>query len=302
MLKSLLKRTVVAVILIGIMFALLYVGSFEPYGFIAFDMMMLIMVSIATLEMFNVMKKKYNPFLIPVIVCILVIYPIQFVLERFTSAKGYAGVMLTAIIGFMISMFIFIFDRKNRSFEDLISTIFVLLYPLLIVSIAYVSNQRLGFLPVLAAIGISLTEDTFAYIFGSLIKGPKIFPNISPKKTWSGCIAGLFGGIAGALLIYAIFEVAQFPTHLIFTVTDYVREMGWAQGWVYGIYIITGFFIGIVSEVGDLAASSIKRRFGVKDYSNLLGAHGGFMDRIDSILFALIFLIPVSILCFGAIS
>ncbi len=299
MFKSFLKRTVIAVILIGIMLALLYVGSFEPYGFIAFDMMMLIMVSIATLEMFYVMKKKYNPFLIPVIVCIVIIYPIQFLLEKYTHTRGYAGVMITAVIGFILSMTIFIFDKNQRSFEDLISTIFVLLYPLLIVSIAYVSNHRMGFLPVLVAIGTSLMADTFAYFVGSTVKGPKIFPNISPKKTWSGCIAGLFGGVAGALLIYAVFEVWQFPTHIVFTVTGLVEHNGWARGWIIGIYVIVGFVIGFVSEIGDLAASSIKRRFGVKDYSNLLGAHGGFMDRIDSILFALMFLIPVSTMCFG---
>lgn len=299
MLKSFFKRTIVAIILIGIMLALLYVGSFEPYGFIALDMMMLIMVSIATLEMFNVMKKKYNPFLIPVIVCIVVVYPVQFLLERYTHTKGYAGVMLTAVLGFLISMLIFIFDKKQRSFEDLISTVFVLLYPLLIVSISYVSNHRMGFLPVLVAIGASLMADTFAYFVGSIVKGPKIFPNISPKKTWSGCIAGLFGGVAGALLIYAVFEVGHFPTHLVFTVTELVEHNGWAEGWIIGIYVITGFVIGFVSEIGDLAASCIKRRFGVKDYSNLLGAHGGFMDRIDSILFALMFLIPICTMCYG---
>lgn len=299
MLKSFVKRTVVAVILIGIMLALLYVGSFEPYGFIAFDMMMLIMVSIATLEMFNVLKKKYNPFFIPVIVCILIVYPIQFLFEQYTHTRGYAGVMITAVVGFLISMLIFIFNKKQRAFEDLISTVFILLYPLLIVSISYVSNHRMGFLPVLVAVGASLMADTFAYFVGSIVKGPKIFPTLSPKKTWSGCIAGLFGGIAGALLIYLVFEVWQFPTHLVFTVTRLIERKGWAEGWIIGIYVITGFIIGFVSEIGDLAASSIKRRFGVKDYSNLLGAHGGFMDRIDSILFALMFLIPICTMSYG---
>ncbi len=305
MLKTMFKRTVTGLILLGILVLMLWIGSIGQYGFIAFDMLIFVAVAIGTIEMYRVMAKKYQPCLIPILVVIVIIYPIQFLFEHFWH-KGFSGIMIAAVIGFILTILEFIFaPNKNttdpnsleqgRSFEDLISTIFVLLYPLLITSMVFVANQRLGFLPLLLAIGTSLMADAFAYFVGSIFKGPKIFPKISPKKTYSGCIGGLFGGVAGALIVYAVFEVAGFPTYVKFTFTDFVIGNGWGKGWVIGFYCLVGFVLGIVSEVGDLFASAIKRRFDVKDYSALLGTHGGVMDRIDSIIFALILLIPLMV-------
>ncbi len=320
MLKTMLKRTVTGLILLGVVLLVLYIGSFGTYGFIAFDMLLFVAIAIATIEMYRVMKKKFNPFLVPIILVIVIIYPIQFVFEKFLEGKGFSGVMICAVIGFLSSILIFIFapnknansvDSDNsdeekrevvlqgRNFEDLISTLFVLLYPLLISSMVFVSNIRLGFLPLLLVMGVSLMSDAFAYFVGSIFRGPKIFPNISPKKTYSGCIGGLIGGVAGALAIYAVFEVAGYPTYIIFTFTEFVEEAGWGEGWAIGFYCIVGFVLAILSELGDLCASAIKRRFGVKDYSTLLGTHGGVMDRIDSIIFAFILLIPFMVALAG---
>ncbi len=315
MLKTMFKRTVTGLILLGILLLVLFIGSFKPYGFIAFDMLILVAVAIGTLEMYRVMKKKYNPFLLPILVVLVIVYPIQFLFEYFWH-MGFSGIMIAAVVGFMLSIMIFIFapnktnmavaisdteaqDKEillqGRPFEDLIATIFVLLYPLLIISMVFVANFRLGFLPLLLAMGTSLMADAFAYFVGSIFRGPKIFPNISPKKTYSGCIGGLIGGIVGALVIYAVFEVASYPTYITFTFTDFVVDNGWGRGWIIGFYCLVGFILGIISEIGDLCASAIKRRFAVKDYSTLLGTHGGVMDRIDSILFALILLIPLMV-------
>ncbi len=305
MLKTMLKRTVTGLILLGVLLLMLFVGSFEPYGFIAFDMLVFVAVAIGTLEMYRVMKTKYKPFIVPIIIVLVIIYPIQFLFEKFWH-MGFSGVMIAAVVGFVSSIIVFIFYKpqeqvaegmpeQGRPFEDLTATIFVLLYPLLITSMVFVSNHRLGFLPILLAMGTSLMADAFAYFVGSIFKGPKIFPNISPKKTYSGCIGGLFGGVAGALIVYAVFEVAGFPTYITFRFTDFVIGNGWGEGWVIGFYCLVGFVLGIISEIGDLCASAIKRRFGVKDYSSLLGTHGGVMDRIDSILFALILLIPLMV-------
>jgi phosphatidate cytidylyltransferase len=87
-------------------------------------------------------------------------------------------------------------------------------------------------------------------------------PKVSPKKTWEGAIAGLFGGIGGFLLS-AFLLIPHFPV-------------------IHAIII--GGIIGIFGQIGDLAESQLKRDAGVKDSSSLIPGHGGVLDRFDSIL------------------
>jgi phosphatidate cytidylyltransferase len=104
--------------------------------------------------------------------------------------------------------------------------------------------------------------DIFAYFAGSFLGRHKLCPSISPKKTVEGAI----GGVVGSVLLCGVF----------------------------GYFALRGFFIhcvvigalgGVLSQVGDLVASVIKRGAGVKDYGRLIPGHGGLLDRIDSVLF-----------------
>src|SRR5262249_45708203 len=103
--------------------------------------------------------------------------------------------------------------------------------------------------------------DTFAYLCGRLIGGPKLFPALSPRKTW----AGTLGGIAFAALAAAMFS-ATLP-----------RSSA-------AMLAATGIGLSIVAQVGDLAESALKRAFSVKNASDLIPGHGGFMDRMDGIV------------------
>lgn len=105
--------------------------------------------------------------------------------------------------------------------------------------------------------------DTGAYAAGRTIGGPKLAPRISPKKTW----AGLIGGVVAAMLAGGLTAAAvELPRPLVFA-------------------LVSGL-IGAWSQIGDLAESALKRHFGVKDSSNLIPGHGGFLDRLDGLLFA----------------
>lgn len=107
--------------------------------------------------------------------------------------------------------------------------------------------------------------DTFAFLSGRLIGGPKLLERLSPKKTWSG----LIGGVAAAALAAVLF--------------------GWLLGIPDGLRLaILAIGLGIISQAGDLAESALKRAFGVKDASQLIPGHGGFMDRMDGIAAAAI--------------
>ena len=130
---------------------------------------------------------------------------------------------------------------------------------------------------------ISPFADTFAYFVGSLIKGPKLCPSISPKKTVSGAIGGVSGGILGALGIYFIYG----------TVLGNPVPAWW-------FCLIAGTVGSILTEFGDLVESVIKREVGIKDMGNVLPGHGGIMDRIDGISFACPFIyfcfLPLAVL------
>lgn len=110
---------------------------------------------------------------------------------------------------------------------------------------------------------IAICTDIFAYFIGSFFGKRKIFPNISPNKTYAGCIGGaILGTIIPVLFYYFVISKEQ----------------------IVGILIIT-FLLTIVTELGDLLFSKIKRENGIKDFSDLIPGHGGILDRFDSFIF-----------------
>jgi phosphatidate cytidylyltransferase len=105
--------------------------------------------------------------------------------------------------------------------------------------------------------------DIFGYFAGRLIGGPLLWPAVSPKKTWSGAIAGGVGGIvAGLSVAYAA---------------------GAPKLWIVGIM---AFLLSVLSQAGDLFESGVKRQFGAKDASQFIPGHGGLMDRLDGYIAA----------------
>ncbi len=113
-----------------------------------------------------------------------------------------------------------------------------------------------------------IASDILGYFAGRLIGGPKFWPKVSPKKTWSGTIAGWLG----AALV------------------------GWAMvvlGYASAQIIPVSISIAIAGQMGDVAESAFKRRVGVKDSSSILPGHGGMFDRFDAMLGASLFLLLV---------
>ena len=159
---------------------------------------------------------------------------------------------------------------KKTSMRDVLGSCIVCLYPtLFILGYAYLSVQSDAvFYPVLlitlfAAAGC----DMFAYFFGRAFGRHKLCPSISPHKTVEGAVSGSLLGSALGLLAWVILkDVAPIPWY---------------------VYLVTSFFCTIAGQFGDLCASMIKRQAGIKDFSDLLPGHGGFIDRIDSFCFAL---------------
>jgi phosphatidate cytidylyltransferase len=125
-------------------------------------------------------------------------------------------------------------------------------------------DEPWGFSAILFLIAAVAATDIAAYFTGRTFGGPKLAPSVSPNKTWSGFI----GGISAAAGVGAL------CAHL--------------TGGNAVTLALTGLALGVIAQGGDLAESALKRKFGVKDASNLIPGHGGFMDRVDGLVAAAI--------------
>jgi phosphatidate cytidylyltransferase len=124
-------------------------------------------------------------------------------------------------------------------------------------------EQDTGLAWVVAALAITWGNDTCAYFAGRLLGRHKLYPAVSPNKTWEG----FFGGLVGSVVAMALLKLAVFP---FLTVAD---------------VLIVGVAGGIFGPIGDLVESMLKRAYGVKDSGRLIPGHGGLLDRVDALLF-----------------
>ncbi|WP_295812812.1 phosphatidate cytidylyltransferase [uncultured Nitratireductor sp.] len=139
------------------------------------------------------------------------------------------------------------------------------------------ADDRAGLFAILFLFAVVWTTDIMAYFTGRTLGGAKLAPSISPGKTWSGAIGGaVFAVLAG--VVFAFHDSA-----------------------VHGALIIaaTALILAIVSQIGDLFESALKRRSGVKDSSNLIPGHGGVMDRVDGLMAAALVLYLLAALLGG---
>lgn len=233
------------------------------------------------------MENKLNRFLIGIIISTSVLFFFYFELDtvffslisllvlfecfnlRILNLKFYFYLSISIFFLINISLYFFEFNPLYAviiNYLLIISTFFKkkveiffffsLLFFLTVFHFILIENRNLFFLIIL----FSFINDTCAYIFGNLIGGRKIIPSISPKKTWSGTLISL---IISSIILYLYFN--NFIISVIFS---------------------SLFFLG------DIYFSFIKRELKIKDFSNILSAHGGVLDRIDSIYLFIIFLIP----------
>lgn len=135
---------------------------------------------------------------------------------------------------------------------------------LLVIAVNYTSFNPWFVICALAMIWIN---DTGAYIIGSLFGKHKMFPSLSPKKSWEGFFGGLLFNIGAAFIFYYCFHLRYF------NILENV------QGWIF-----IGICVTVFATVGDLFESMLKRSLGIKDFGTIIPGHGGILDRIDSLL------------------
>lgn len=135
---------------------------------------------------------------------------------------------------------------------------------------------------------VSSFTDAFAFFVGVLFGKHKLCPEISPKKTIEGSIGGILGGLIGSAVVFFLFDFA--PASLFgaqFGLT--FIGLGLSTAHIIITYVLIGLGGSLVTQVGDLIASQVKRYCGIKDYSRILGEHGGILDRFDGIMLNSVF-------------
>jgi phosphatidate cytidylyltransferase len=161
------------------------------------------------------------------------------------------GVILVAVLAF---------GNKLR-----LSSLGVLYASLPAIALIWLRDDgRWGFWAVLFVVLAVVATDIGAYFAGRLVGGPKLAPKLSPNKTWSGLLGGM-GAAAAVAFVFASVALAG------------------ANG---SRLAVVGAVLALVAQAGDIGESALKRAFGVKDTSTLLGAHGGVMDRVDGLIAA----------------
>ena len=188
------------------------------------------------------------------------------------AAISFSDNMLLAVIAvvgvFMGSMCVYVITFPKYKSEQIMANIFSFMYAPVMLSFLYLTRELNHGIYIVWLILISSWGcDTCAYAVGMLIGKHKAFPVLSPKKSWEGCIGGVVGaGLIGVLYGFFAVETA-IPDQ---TVT-----------WIIMFICMVG---AVMSQVGDLAASAIKRNHDIKDYGKLIPGHGGIMDRFDSVI------------------
>ncbi len=192
---------------------------------------------------------------------------VYYLLMTFTEERIYLFlVLITVLVAFMF-LYVFTFPRYRA--EEIMCAFFCVAYAPVMLSFIYlVRGLPYGVYTVWMIFISSWICDTCAYVVGVLFGKHKLAPVLSPKKSVEGALGGVMGSaVVGAL--YAYFFVEKMVSEQEIT-------------WVFVLISATG---AVISQVGDLAASAIKRNHEIKDYGRLIPGHGGVMDRFDSVIF-----------------
>ena len=262
-----------------------------------FDVFVAVIGIVGAIEMCNIMEKrgiKVSRFLSSMFIVALyfaVILAIQMDVEIYMALLY----MLDVCIIYLAIIFIYELimakeDRFRQALTITLNSLLVMIYPALLLGMFFIINHIEAFttlaieVPYLSLIliifiwGIALLSDTFAYLVGSTLHGPKLCPKVSPNKTWSGAIGGVIGGVLMGVITYLLIKNID-CLNIILTGTKI--NLAWLM--------ILGGLGSAVSQVGDIFESWLKRRAGVKDSGNFMPGHGGMLDRVDALMFALVF-------------
>ncbi len=264
--NNLINRIVVG-LAIGIVFAAVILTSYF-IDKVIFSVFLCLLIAVAVLEVRHALGER-----IPRQLNLLIfVFALCFGLPYFVF--GFGGIVLFTLCVFVAGSAVTVLH--GFSANVLQNFAFLLVYPALTLSsLFFVNSLPFGMTGVLLTVLVSCFTDMFAYFVGSAFGRHLLCPQISPKKTVEGAVGGVAGGLIGAVVTFLAVEVLQWVG----------PGLSLSVGVKIFYYVIIGIFGSVCTQVGDLTASLLKRNCGIKDYSRLLGSHGGVMDRVDGLMF-----------------
>lgn len=306
-------------VITGVILAFLLVGTLllRNVSLAFFDALIGVLLVIASMEICNAQEKrgksniKYLSMLYPIFMYILYVMAINNQYGIWFIILSQALLLLTFAFVAFVCQFIYqlVLNRKSKNkvsaqknFKNslcvCLNTFVTFVYPSLFLGLLFVFNHFSGFAfassntilttnieTILIALIflITFSTDIFAFCVGSVFKGPKLCPLISPKKTISGAIGGIIASVFTlTITFYILNAISAFNS--FFDVT----------GLNLLIFIIVAIIGSIISQLGDIFASLIKRKSGIKDFGTILPGHGGIIDRFDGVIFNTVFVLILS--------
>lgn len=227
------------------------------------DITFAIVAGLSLHEYFNAFKGKAHPviwmgYVSSFLIALIHVIPVQ-------HAITIVSVLIP--IGITILFLQVILSNMKTNINDIAITFFGICYiSLFLMFVPLIHAMEYGKFLVWLVLAAAWGTDILAYLVGETF-GKHKFSEISPNKTIEGCIAGVIGAVL-------------FGAGLVF-VFNHVFNMNFS----YVTVILIEIILSVVGQIGDFAASSIKRYVGIKDFSNLIPGHGGMLDRLDSIIF-----------------
>ncbi len=253
------QRVISAIVALLIAIPVILIGSYAYYVGVA------VLAIIGYYEMLKVREKekKINNH---VKILTMLSYLFIVISACFKEASFNVDYRLFILDLFVCFLPLIVLDKKEYDAEDALVLVAVTMF----LGIAFsflITIRRMDLLYLLYVLIVTIMSDTFAHFFGTKIGRHKLCPEVSPNKT----VEGMIGGVAFGTFIGTVFFITFINTDIN----------------IYLIGVIT-LALSIIAEFGDLVFSAIKRRYGVKDYGNIMPGHGGVLDRLDSLFFALL--------------
>ncbi|MCD8286550.1 MAG: phosphatidate cytidylyltransferase [Clostridia bacterium] len=300
-------RTLVSVLYVALWTALFTLKWCVPdgWGSLGFDVFFCAIAVLGSIEFLKAMGGvSYIQKAVTIAFCGIVV--VLFVLTKMLMDQGYLAMICTLCVYEVILALVSVFDHRNSPVKGMATCSLCMLYcgllPTCLAAINHLaSNSMAG---MLALFLITVLTDTFAFLIGSALKRfvpLKLAPQLSPNKTVIGAAGGLIGGIVGGLLAFVVI-------YYLGGLNGTVMGTTYAYNEVYLtftseaispilVFALIGLVGAVLAIIGDLFESAIKRECDIKDMGHLLGAHGGVLDRVDSLLACGL----VCLICFGTI-
>ncbi len=268
--KGLIKRGITAVFFVAVMVGGLYGGK---YSFIA---LFAIITVLCLWEFFSLVLDDKTPMALPrkILGVVLGLTPFAWmsVLELGITKSPIEFVFYSSILFspfFFLVFIVELFAKAKSPFYNIAFLFLGILYigmPFALCGVIAFEGDLFYANTIFGILLLNWLNDTGAYFIGSMIGRTKLFPRISPNKTWEGTIGGVILTLITAYLLSIFF-----------------KEQNLTQ------WFILALIVSVFGTIGDLVESMLKRSFAIKDTGGLLPGHGGFLDRFDAFIFAIPF-------------